>query len=401
MIISQLARLLALQAPPPFVIDTFTALRTVRQGQLELHKALTSHCRCKPSKWRGRGNTFRGLATQAAATSHEVQAAALLPRELQQLVTTFSSVPDPKLKYQQLLLFAKKLPPLDKRFQTDENKVRGCVSQVWMVPELKDDQLVYWKADSDSQLTKGLAALLVQGLSGCRPEEILDIPANFISGLGLSQSLTPSRNNGFLNMFRLMQLRSKDLVDQARARSSRAAADPAPNSRWESKATETSMRDGSPVEQLRQQSEEKAAPSSSSSGDSAEAVAGDQPAQGGGRPNAGCRLSSDPQDAQSLPPVSRTPLRDSMQRKLEEALQPVRLQIDDESVKHAHHAAMKAGSASGSGETHFKITIASAAFEGMSSLKRHRRVYALLQEELSSGVHALSLVTQTPSEAHQ
>ena len=61
---------------------------------------------------------------------------------------------------------------------------------------------------------QGLAALLVQGLSGCRPEEILGIPAEFISSMGLSQSLTPSRNNGFLNMFRLMQSRSKDLVDQ-------------------------------------------------------------------------------------------------------------------------------------------------------------------------------------------
>ena len=54
-----------------------------------------------------------------------------------------------------------------------------------------------------------------------------------------------------------------------------------------------------------------------------------------------------------------------------------RLQIDDESAKHSHHAAMRAGSASGSGETHFKITIASSAFEGLSSLKRHRRIYSV------------------------
>ena len=63
-------------------------------------------------------------------------------------------------------------------------------------------------------MCQGLAALLVQGLSGCRPEEIVNIPPEFISNMGLSQSLTPSRNNGFLNMFRLMQARSKDLVQQ-------------------------------------------------------------------------------------------------------------------------------------------------------------------------------------------
>ena len=61
---------------------------------------------------------------------------------------------------------------------------------------------------------QGLAALLVQGLSGCRPEEIASIPADFISSMGLSQSLTPSRNNGFLNMFKLMQARSQDMVQQ-------------------------------------------------------------------------------------------------------------------------------------------------------------------------------------------
>ncbi|GFH21777.1 SufE domain-containing protein, partial [Haematococcus lacustris] len=93
-----------------------------------------------------------------------------------------------------------------------ENKVEGCVSQVWVVPELRDDGKVYWQADSDSQLTKGLAALLVQGLSGCTPQEIMAVQADFIDMLGLKQSLTPSRNNGFLNMLRLMQRKTLQLA---------------------------------------------------------------------------------------------------------------------------------------------------------------------------------------------
>lgn len=63
-------------------------------------------------------------------------------------------------------------------------------------------------------MLQGLAALLVQGLSGSTAAEIVAIPPNFIDTLGLQQSLTPSRNNGFLNMFRLMQRKSLELVQR-------------------------------------------------------------------------------------------------------------------------------------------------------------------------------------------
>ena len=108
-------------------------------------------------------------------------------------------------RYKQLLFFATKLEAFPEEFRTSANKVEGCVSQVWVKPVIKDDGLVYFSADSDSQLTKGLAALLVQGLSGSSPAEILKVTPEFIEDLGLKQSLTPSRNNGFLNMLKKMQ----------------------------------------------------------------------------------------------------------------------------------------------------------------------------------------------------
>ncbi|KAK3251382.1 hypothetical protein CYMTET_39277 [Cymbomonas tetramitiformis] len=127
-----------------------------------------------------------------------------LPEPLRKIVMAFQMVPDPMARYKQLLFYAAKLKALPQEYQTPENKVPGCVSQVWVVPTLEDGK-VYFTAESDSQLTKGLAALLVEGLSGCSPQEVLSVKPDFIEMLGLSQSLTPSRNNGFLNMLLTMQ----------------------------------------------------------------------------------------------------------------------------------------------------------------------------------------------------
>jgi len=163
-----------------------------------------------------------------------------LPAPLRKIVAAFQMVPDPMMRYKQLLFYASKLKALPAAQHTPENKVQGCVSQarpgvgvtqlcwltrrqVWVVPELREG-LVYFQADSDSALTKGLAALLVEGLSGCAPAEVLGVTPAFIEALGLKQSLTPSRNNGFLNMLKLMQRKTADLVSTTTP----AAAAPAP-----------------------------------------------------------------------------------------------------------------------------------------------------------------------------
>eukprot|EP00270_Netrium_digitus_P009620 TRINITY_DN2932_c0_g1_i1.p1 TRINITY_DN2932_c0_g1~~TRINITY_DN2932_c0_g1_i1.p1 ORF type:complete len:162 (+),score=53.22 TRINITY_DN2932_c0_g1_i1:211-696(+) len=137
-----------------------------------------------------------------------------LPVKLQKIVRGFQAVPDPRARYQQLLFFASKLKPLPKQYQTPENKVIGCVSQVWVYPTMDDEGRMSFMAESDSQLTKGLAALLVQGLSGATALEILRITPDFIQMLGLKQSLTPSRNSGFLNMLKLMQKKTLELYVQ-------------------------------------------------------------------------------------------------------------------------------------------------------------------------------------------
>ena len=86
-------------------------------------------------------------------------------------------------------------------------------------------------------------------------------------------------------------------------------------------------------------------------------------------------------------------IADTMRDKLSAAFAPVALEIKDESAMHAGHAGARPG-----GETHFRVRIVSEAFQGVSRVERQRRVYAALADELKTQVHALALVTQTPSE---
>ena len=83
-----------------------------------------------------------------------------------------------------------------------------------------------------------------------------------------------------------------------------------------------------------------------------------------------------------------------LRAKLEAALSPLALDIEDESAKHAGHAGAREG-----GETHYRIRIVSECFAGLSRVQRQRKVYAAVAEELAERVHALSLVTLTPEEA--
>lgn len=89
-----------------------------------------------------------------------------------------------------------------------------------------------------------------------------------------------------------------------------------------------------------------------------------------------------------------------IRKKLNEALKPERLEIVDESFRHIGHAGARShGVTQDLGETHFRIEIVSAAFEGEGRIARQRRVYAILAEDLKTDIHALSLVTLTPQEA--
>ena len=127
-----------------------------------------------------------------------------LPPKLAKIVERFQRRSNPKQKYEQLLWYAKKLPEMSESAKTEENKVKGCVSQVYITASLEDGKVSY-QGDSDAQLVKGLVAFLIEGLNNLTPEEIVKVQPDFIEDTGLKVSLTPSRANGFLNIFQMMK----------------------------------------------------------------------------------------------------------------------------------------------------------------------------------------------------
>lgn len=248
------------------------------------------------------------------------------------------------------MFYGKNLKPLDTQFKNKSNKVEGCVSQVWVRAYLDSDKNVVYEADSDSVLTKGLAALLVQGLSYRPVEEIVRVSPDFVVLLGLQQSLTPSRNNGFLNMLRLMQKKALGLFVESE--------------KGNGSAVSSSQTDDS-VEKVKPESNTEKSVEDSKVGDEG-------------------NDSSDVLGSRGK----------RIKEKLERELSPVELNVEDISYQHAGHAGVRGSD----GETHFNLKVVSKEFEGKSLVKRHRLIYNLLQEELQSGLHALSISAKTPDE---
>ena len=123
-----------------------------------------------------------------------------LPQDPQEIIEDFALFDDWEDRYRYLIDIGRTLPAMDESLKTDENFVRGCTSRVWMVPEIKDGKL-YFLADSDAHIVRGLIALLYRLYNGRALAEIsaIDVKAMF-EKIGLAQNLSPNRRNGFFAM---------------------------------------------------------------------------------------------------------------------------------------------------------------------------------------------------------
>lgn len=107
-------------------------------------------------------------------------------------------------KYEYIIDLGKKLPELENVHKKDENRVRGCQSTVWLVPEYKEGK-VFFRADSDAIIVKGLISMLIRVLSGHTPDEIIQTKLEFIQNIGMTTHLAQTRSNGLLAMVKQMK----------------------------------------------------------------------------------------------------------------------------------------------------------------------------------------------------
>jgi cysteine desulfuration protein SufE len=105
-----------------------------------------------------------------------------------EIIEDFSILEDWNDKYEYLIDFGKSLPLIDEQYKTEENRIHGCQSRVWLHAEMKENQLFFY-ADSDAIITKGIVGLLVKVLSGHTPKEIAETELYFIEKIGLKEHL--------------------------------------------------------------------------------------------------------------------------------------------------------------------------------------------------------------------
>ena len=127
------------------------------------------------------------------------------PETIQDMIDDFAFLGDWEERYMHVIDMGKSMTPLSPEEKTDLYKVKGCVSQVWLVSEMKDGKLVF-RGDSDAHIVKGLVAVVLQIFSNRTPAEITDINAGeILKALELDEHLSPQRSNGLKAMIERIQ----------------------------------------------------------------------------------------------------------------------------------------------------------------------------------------------------
>ena len=123
----------------------------------------------------------------------------------EQIIEEFSIFDEWLDKYDYLISLSDSLPVIDAAHKTEQYIIEGCQSRVWVDARLEDGK-VYYSADSDAIIVKGILALLIRAFQGRTPQQIVDLDLYFIEAIGLQENLSPTRGNGVLATIKQMRL---------------------------------------------------------------------------------------------------------------------------------------------------------------------------------------------------
>ena len=121
------------------------------------------------------------------------------------IIEEFAMFDDWLDKYDYLISLSESLPVIAPEHKTDEYIIEGCQSRVWVDARVEDGK-IYYSADSDAIIIKGLLALLTRAMGGRTPQEVVDLDLYFIDAIGLKENLSPTRGNGLLATIKQMRL---------------------------------------------------------------------------------------------------------------------------------------------------------------------------------------------------
>lgn len=123
----------------------------------------------------------------------------------QDLIAEFELFDDWMDKYNYIIELGKELPMIEPQFKTSEYLIEGCQSQVWLHADYREGR-IFFTADSDAIITKGIVNLLIRVLSGRTPQEIIDNDLEYLNAIGLKEHLSPTRSNGLASMIKQVKL---------------------------------------------------------------------------------------------------------------------------------------------------------------------------------------------------
>lgn len=135
----------------------------------------------------------------------------------ERIVAEYAAIQDPEERYRRIIARGRALAPMAEELKTEERRVRGCASQVWLAAR-SDGEHVLFQADSDAIITKGLIALLLDVYDREPPEDIIAAQPSFIERIGLNVMLTPNRANGLVAMITHIKRAALDIITERKRR---------------------------------------------------------------------------------------------------------------------------------------------------------------------------------------